>query len=144
MAGLIPWLLTGYESDASLAPRICGWVLVVAGVAVLVHAFIRFVVEGLGTPAPVAPTRHLVVGGAYRYVRNPMYVAVGATILGQALIFGDWGLVVYAAVFFATTAAFARFYEEPALRRQFGAEYEEYTAAVPAWVPRLRPWTPPA
>jgi protein-S-isoprenylcysteine O-methyltransferase Ste14 len=144
MAGLVPWLVTGYESDASTVAQIAGSLLVLAGVAVLVHAFVRFVVEGLGTPAPVAPTRHLVVGGAYRYVRNPMYLAVGAAILGQALIFGDWALVVYAAAFLATTAAFARFYEEPALQRQFGAEYEQYTAAVRAWVPRLRPWSPSA
>ncbi len=73
-----------------MAPMwIGGLTLLAAGVLVLVHAFARFVVEGLGTPAPVAPTEHLVMGGLYRYVRNPMYLAVGAIILGQALALGQ-------------------------------------------------------
>ena len=82
----------------------------------LVQAFVRFVVEGLGTPAPVAPTEHLVVGGAYRYVRNPMYLAVTAVILGQALLLGQPVLVVYAAGFLLVTRPFVRRYEEPTLR----------------------------
>ena len=86
VAGLIPWLLTGWRLQAApLAVRVTGGVLIALGLAFLLHAFARFVVEGLGTPAPVAPTARLVVGGIYRYVRNPMYLAVGATIVGQAL-----------------------------------------------------------
>jgi protein-S-isoprenylcysteine O-methyltransferase Ste14 len=113
-------------------------VLVVAGGAVLVQAFARFVREGAGTPAPVAPTERLVVGGLYRYVRNPMYLAVAATILGQALILGSRLLFGYAALFLAVVATFVRLYEEPTLLRRYGAEYEAYRAAVPAWVPHLR------
>jgi protein-S-isoprenylcysteine O-methyltransferase Ste14 len=140
-AGLVPWWLTGWEAKDTWAPLVAvGAVLVVAGVVVLVHAFARFVVEGLGTPAPVAPPEHLVVGGLYRYVRNPMYVAVAATIVGQALVLGRPTLLLYAAAFVAATGAFARFYEEPALRRRFGAEYEAYRRAVPGWWPRRRPW----
>ena len=89
VAGLIPWWVTGWEMRAVpyWAPlRVLGGVLIAAGVLVLLHAFLRFVVEGLGTPAPVAPTERLVVGGLYRYVRNPMYLAVGAIIFGQALL----------------------------------------------------------
>ena len=143
VAGLVPWWLTGWEvHDVWLAVRIVGAALLVAGAAALLHAFARFVVEGLGTPAPVAPTERLVVGGLYRYVRNPMYLAVAATIVGQALLLGQWILMPYAAAYLVVTAAFVRLYEEPTLRRQFGAEYEEYRSAVPGWWPRRRPWRP--
>ena len=146
VAGLVPWLLTDWEVRDPVswwAPvRVLGGVLIVAGAAFLVHAFARFVVEGIGTPAPVAPTARLVVGGVYRYVRNPMYVAVTATIVGQALLLGQLGLLLYAALFVAVTAAFVRLYEEPTLARRYGAEYEEYRREVPGWWPRRRPWRP--
>ena len=106
----------------------------------LLHAFVRFVAEGIGTPAPVAPTRKLVVGGLYRYVRNPMYLAVAATIVGQGLALGQLVLLVYAAMFGAVVYSFVRLYEEPTLRRQFGDQYEEYQRSVPGWWPRRRPW----
>ena len=144
IAGLIPWLLTGWRmDDAPLAVRIAGTALIVGGTAFLIHAFARFVIEGIGTPAPVAPTERLVVGGVYRYVRNPMYLAVGATIAGQALLLGQWGLLAYAALFFATVATFVVTYEEPTLESRFGAEYEAYRRAVPGWLPRLHPWRGP-
>ena len=138
-AGLIPWWLTGWEVNEYWLPaRVAGAVLLAAGVLVLVSAFARFVVEGVGTPAPVAPSEQLVVGGLYRYVRNPMYVAVAATIVGQALVLGRPVLLAYAAVFLAVTATFVRLHEEPALRRRYGAEYEAYCQAVPGWWPRVR------
>jgi protein-S-isoprenylcysteine O-methyltransferase Ste14 len=140
-AGLIPWWLTGWDAKDTWAPLVVlGAVLIAAGLVVLVQAFARFVVEGVGTPAPVAPTEHLVVGGLYRHVRNPMYVAVAAIIVGQALVLGRPALLLYAAAFVAVTAAFARWYEEPALLRRFGAEYEAYRSAVPAWWPRWHAW----
>ena len=113
---------------------------VAAGAAALLHAFARFVIEGLGTPAPVAPPERLVVGGLYRYVRNPMYVAVTATILGQALLLGRPVLLLYALAFMAVVAAFVHFYEEPVLSARYGEQYDEYRRAVPAWRPRLRGW----
>jgi protein-S-isoprenylcysteine O-methyltransferase Ste14 len=122
--------------------RPLGGVLLVAGLIALIGAFVRFVVEGSGTPAPVAAPERLVVGGAYRYVRNPMYVAVLTAIVGQWLLLGRLGLVLYAGVVWAAVAVFVRFYEEPTLARRFGADYEAYRRAVPAWLPRLRPWEP--
>jgi protein-S-isoprenylcysteine O-methyltransferase Ste14 len=115
---------------------------VVAGAAVLVHAFTRFVVEGLGTPAPVAPPAHLVVGGLYRYVRNPMYLAVIGAIVGQALLLWRFNLLWYALAGAVAVAVFVHWYEEPTLRRQFGRQYDEYRRAVPGWLPRRRPWRP--
>jgi protein-S-isoprenylcysteine O-methyltransferase Ste14 len=141
VAGVVPWLVTGWESKhPPLALQVLGALLIVTGAAVLVEAFARFVVEGVGTPAPVAPTERLVVGGLYRHVRNPMYVAVASTIVGQALLLGQWVLLAYAALFAATVATFVHGYEEPTLTQQFGAEYDEYRRAVPRWWPRLRPW----
>ncbi len=140
---MVPWLLTGWESnDWPLPVQALGALMIAAGVAALLYAFGRFVVEGLGTPAPVAPPERLVVGGLYRYVRNPMYVAVATVIIGQALLLGRPVLLAYAALFMATVAAFVRWYEEPALTERFGAEYARYRRAVPAWHPRLHPWRP--
>jgi protein-S-isoprenylcysteine O-methyltransferase Ste14 len=144
VAGLVPWLLTGWERRGSppWALRLVGWALIAAGVAVLLHAFARFVVEGLGTPAPVAPTERLVVGGLYRHVRNPMYLAVEATVVGQALLLGRPVVLAYAAILAAAFWAFVHAYEEPTLARRYGGEYEAYRSAVPGWIPRLRPWDP--
>ena len=140
VAGVIPWWLTKWGiQPTTTSVRIVGIVLIVIGVSSLVYSFARFVVEGLGTPAPVAPTEHLVVGGLYRYVRNPMYVAVLATILGQALLFGQLVLLVYALIAGTAMVAFSRWYEEPALLRRFGESYVEYRRTVPGWLPRLPP-----
>jgi protein-S-isoprenylcysteine O-methyltransferase Ste14 len=142
IAGLIPFLLTGGWASAttSLALELVGAGLVVTGVAVLAHTIVRFVVEGIGTPFPGAPTTNLVVGGLYRYVRNPMYLAVIAIILGQAAILGSVTLVVYAAIVLATVASFVHFYEEPTLSRVYGEQYAAYRRAVRAWLPRTSPW----
>ena len=141
VAGVVPWLITRWDTGRTAVQlQLAGVVLVAGGTVVLVHAFVRFVVEGLGTPAPVAPTRRLVVGGLYRYVRNPMHVAVGATIVGQALMLGRYELLLYAATFGAAVFAFVRGYEEPTLHRQFGDSYDEYRRNVPGWWPRRRAW----
>jgi protein-S-isoprenylcysteine O-methyltransferase Ste14 len=139
VAGVVPWWLTRWEvlQQYWMPARVAGAVLVASGAVVLVRAFVQFAVEGRGTPAPVAPTEHLVVSGLYRYVRNPMYLAVLATVVGQALVLGQPSLLVYAAVLAVAFVAFVRGYEEPALRAQFGEEYEAYRRAVPAWFPRL-------
>jgi protein-S-isoprenylcysteine O-methyltransferase Ste14 len=145
VAGVIPWALTGWEVQSPLPfwslLRVVGAALVVIGAVALLSSFLRFALEGTGTPAPVAPTERLVVGGLYRYVRNPMYVAVAATIVGQALLLGQPILLVYAALLLAVTATFVRLYEEPALRASYGDEYEAYRRAVPGWWPR-RPRRP--
>ena len=144
VAGLVPSWLTGWQMRGPFAHwaalRVAGLILLVLGAVELIKAFVRFVAEGRGTPAPIAPTERLVIGGLYRYVRNPMYLAVVSCIAGQALALRQPVLLGYAAAVWATTAAFARWYEEPALARQFGAQYEDYRRGVPAWRPRIRPW----
>lgn len=111
VAGLVPWWLTGWEVREPLPYwlplRVAGVILLAGGVVALLQSFARFVLEGLGTPAPVAPTENLVVGGLYRYVRNPMYLAVAATIVGQALALGQPILLLYAAAFAVAESASA-------------------------------------
>ena len=136
-AGLVPYLLTGWDAaDPPPAAQIAGAMLVPTGAAVLLDAFGRFALQGLGTPAPVGPTETLVVTGLYRYVRNPMYLAVTATILGQWLLLGRPVLLAYALVFAAIVYAFVRGYEEPTLSARYGEQYERYKAEVPGWWPR--------
>ena len=91
----------------------------------------------------MAPTAHLVVGGLYRYVRNPMYLAVVAGVLGQAMLLAQPVLLGWAAIVTVAMVAFVKGYEEPVLAHRYGAEYRAYRAAVPGWWPRLRAWHPP-
>jgi protein-S-isoprenylcysteine O-methyltransferase Ste14 len=147
VAALIPWWISRWSFGPPLfgflPMRGLGLVLIAAGVFVLLDSFIRFALQGLGTPAPIAPPGRLVVSGLYRHVRNPMYVAVLALIFGQAFFFGDVSLVVYGAFVWACFHVFVLTYEEPTLRAKFGVEYEELCEQVPRWLPRVRGWRRP-
>lgn len=144
VAGLAPWWIGRWKVHAAFAGfgvvQVAGALLIVLGLVFVVETFARFALEGLGTPAPVMPTRHLVVTGSYRFVRNPMYFAVLALILGQALVFGDLGIGIYALCVWAGFTAFVQLYEEPTLQRTFPGKYAEFYAHVPRWIPRLTPW----
>ena len=144
VAGLVPWWITRWERKSPLpdylALRIAAFALIAFGLIVLLDSFARFALQGIGTPAPVLPTRHLVVSGFYRHVRNPIYVAVTALVLGQALLFANVTLLVYGALLWIAFHVFVVVYEEPTLHRSFGAGYDAYCANVPRWLPRLRPW----
>jgi protein-S-isoprenylcysteine O-methyltransferase Ste14 len=143
-AGVGPYLLTRTGvwpgGDWPVAVRALGVALMAAGLVTLVAVFARFVTEGAGTPSPAAPTTRLIVGGAYRHVRHPMYVATATVIVGEALAFAQPVLLAAAALYAVTLGLFGRLVEEPRLARRFGAEYDAYRAAVPAWRPRLTPW----
>jgi protein-S-isoprenylcysteine O-methyltransferase Ste14 len=147
VAGLVPWWICGWRVKPALwglePLRFFGIILITLGAVGLLDSFLRFALQGLGTPAPVFPTRHLVVTGLYRYVRNPMYVAVVSAILGQALIFGDVRLLEYGGLVWLLFHLFVLVYEEPTLKASFGAEYELFCAEVPRWIPRITPWSLP-
>ena len=143
VAGLGPWWISGRWTDT----QSFGWplqslgaVLVVAGLVLLLDCFLRFALKGLGTPAPIFPTRHLVVTGLYQYVRNPMYLAVLAVIFGQSLALGNVSVLGYGALVWLGFHLFVLVYEEPALRKKYGEEYGTFCAHVPRWMPRLSPW----
>jgi len=108
---------------------------------VLLDSFAHFALEGLGTPAPVFPTRTLIASGLYRYVRNPMYVAVLSLMVGQGLVFGNLDLLAYAAIIWLAFHFFVLGYEEPKLRKTYGEQYKRFCANVPRWIPRLRAWS---
>lgn len=142
VAGLVPGWLSGWDRPAGglRVADVVGGSLVTIGTAVVIAAFVQFVREGRGTPAPIAPTEQLVVGGLYRYVRHPMYLAVAAVIGGQALIFDSVAVLWWLLVFMAAVFTFVTAYEQPILRQTYGASYQAYCAAVPGWWPRLTPW----
>jgi protein-S-isoprenylcysteine O-methyltransferase Ste14 len=131
MGGIVPWLLTQWRSShPPRALEVLGGALIVVGAGMLLETIVRFVLEG---PHPVAPTEELVIGGSYRYVRNPMYLAVIVAILGQALLLGRLVLLIYAVVFWLIVASFVYFYEELTLSDRYGEQY----ARLPACGPRL-------
>jgi protein-S-isoprenylcysteine O-methyltransferase Ste14 len=142
---LLPYLLGDWRLGRPLPywgiARAAGVLLICAGLVPVVQSFIEFF-KASGTPVPVASPPRLVVTGFFRYVRNPIYVGFLIILIGQALLFGSLGMLEYAAVAWCIGAAAARWYEEPVLARRFGAEYQAYRRAVPAWLPRLHPWTP--
>lgn len=141
-AGLVPWLITRWETDAPVWAQAAGIAVTSAGTLLVAAAFVQFVAEGRGTPAPVAPTQQLVVGGLYRWVRNPMYVGVAGAIAGQAVLFASIGVALWLVAFVGAVTLFVARYEEPTLRRTYGASYDAYTSAVPRWLPRATPWRP--
>ena len=144
VVGWIPWWISRWQMQLDFGDftilRVVGVVLVLAGVPVLLDSFARFAIQGLGTPAPIFPPRHLVVQGLYRYVRNPMYVALVLVITGQALLFGNFRLLEYGAIVWLFTHLFVLLYEEPKLRATFGDEYKTFCVNVPRWIPRAHPW----
>jgi protein-S-isoprenylcysteine O-methyltransferase Ste14 len=139
VAGYVPWrlrrdavLVTGAEEWAAIA-------VIAIGIAIYLYtAFWGFALFGGGTPAPIAPTRILVVKGLHRFVRNPMYIGVGLVIAGQAWLFHSLHIAIYLACFWLIVHLFVLFYEEPTLRKQFGEDYDRYRERVPRWIPRLR------
>ncbi|HUO93352.1 MAG TPA: isoprenylcysteine carboxylmethyltransferase family protein [Rhizomicrobium sp.] len=143
---VVPWWIAGWHMHGPLYGepllQLGGIPLVLSGLWLLLPSFKRFALDGLGTPAPIAPPRRLVVTGLYRYMRNPMYFGVYAIILGNALILGDQWIIHYATLVALGFIAFVFFYEEPALVRQFGDEYREYRKNVPRFIPRFTPWKP--
>jgi len=141
------WLLPGWLGLHVEAASVARWRWIAAvpsvlGFAVAMRCVWDFGRTGHGTPAPVAPPKRLVVVGFYRYVRNPMYVGFLTGWTGLWVVFGraSRGALEVAAVAVIAVALFVRFYEEPTLRRMFGAEYKEYCRNVRRWLPRLHPW----
>jgi len=143
-AAFIPWWMSRWRMQASfpgvMAVRGIGILFIATGSIFVLDAFVRFALQGIGTPAPVFPTRRLVISGSYRYVRNPMYIAVVSIILGQALLFANIQLFIYGLCFWLLTHLFVRLYEEPTLRKSFPEDYAAFAAHVPRWIPRLTPW----
>ncbi|HXI25517.1 MAG TPA: isoprenylcysteine carboxylmethyltransferase family protein [Pyrinomonadaceae bacterium] len=141
VAVLIPyWLISSQDAGAaSRYPmlRFVGLPLIIAGAALLLWCIWDFFASGRGTISPIDPPKHLVVRGLYRYVRNPMYVAVVTILLGEAIFFVSQPVLIEAAIFFVLANLFVMLYEEPTLRRKFGDSYDEYKQTAGRWIPKL-------
>jgi protein-S-isoprenylcysteine O-methyltransferase Ste14 len=138
----VPYLLLPGGDFGLGAARYLGIPLIAAGAAIYLWCAWNFAWAGLGTPAPIDPPKKLVARGLYRHVRNPMYIGVLSILLGESLIFQSRRVLGFALLALAASHLFVICYEEPTLRRKFGAGYEEYCRAVPRWVPGWRrQWT---
>lgn len=149
-ATLFIGLLLVFVPDRILAPagivrpdhmgvvQIVAMLILVAGAALAIASVLTFALIGKGTPAPFDPPRRLVIAGPYRWVRNPMYIGAGLVLLGAAMFYGSIGLVLYAIAFWSAAHLFVLFYEEPVLRKKFGADYESYLTTRRRWMPRWR------
>jgi len=139
-AGYVPWRFFGLNRvhvGVSSPVQLLGLLLTGAGAVLLAACIVEFARSGRGTLSPVDPPRHLVVRGLYRYVRNPMYLSVTAIVLGESLLTRSAALGAYWAIWFVCVNVFVIYYEEPTLRRQFGASYDEYVKRVGRWIPTL-------
>jgi len=141
LAVLLPWLIASHRG-AELAARgwyqHLGWPVALAGAAMIVWCAHDFVVRGRGTPAPFAPPSSLVVFGPFKWTRNPMYLGILLMIGGEALLVWSQLLLVYGLGCWVSLELFLRFYEEPSLRRRFGASYDIYHRQVGRWIGRRR------
>ena len=136
VAGLVPLLLTRWDADPQpLALKILGGLVLAAGAALVLETTTRFALQGRGTPAPWAPPERFVERGSYRFVRSPMYLGVILLVVGQGLLLGREILFAWAAAAWLIFTAFLAFYEEPQLRRRFGADYDDYRRRVRRWLP---------
>lgn len=138
VAGYIPLVLlrSGPRVETGLLAYLAFPLWLIGGV-ILLWSFWNFLIQGRGTPAPIDPPKELVVAGFYRYVRNPMYFGVLMILIGHFLWFGFWWLLAYTAFAFLITHLFVTSYEEPTLKKKFGAAYEDYLKKVPRWIPRF-------
>jgi protein-S-isoprenylcysteine O-methyltransferase Ste14 len=136
VAVLVPWVIVGKSQPRFELVCWPGALLMVSGILLYAWCLWNFATVGRGTPGPWDPTEKVVATGPYRWVRNPMYIAVLAVILGEAWLFGSWALAVYAIAVAALVHTFVVVYEEPTLTEQFGADYIAYRKQVGRWFPR--------
>lgn len=147
---VLPWLILHGEghtavqalAGASTLRLAAGLIFAAAGLVLFILSVRMFILIGKGTIMPWDPTRHLITGSLYAYVRNPMILGVLILLLGEAVLFGSLWIALLALLFFLVNTVYFRFSEEPGLEKRFGTEYREYRSHVRMWIPRLKPWKP--
>ena len=139
---IVPLTIERHMVIATGIRLFAGLGVMLLGLLVMAQTILTFIRIGKGTLAPWSPTRRLVVGGMYAYVRNPMILGVIMVLIGEAIVFSSRSILLWAIVVFAINTVYFIFSEEPGLEKRFGAEYTEYKKNVPRWIPRLEPWKP--
>ena len=138
-AGLALWA-RGFDRRLGVilpaAGALPGVVLAVAGALLVLACAGVFIWRGRGTPALFDAPRAFVAVGPYRYARNPMYLGGLLLLLGFGLWERSLSILLFAALLCPLTHLLVVFYEEPTLRKRFGASYREYLEKVPRWLPR--------
>jgi protein-S-isoprenylcysteine O-methyltransferase Ste14 len=135
----LPWWIlhrTGGSPTPTTWPAAA---IIAAGTVGYLWCLHAFATAGRGTPGPWDPPRRIVASGPYRWVRNPIYLAALTVILGEAWLFHSTALLLYGAAMAAFFHIFVIAYEEPALRRRFGAPYRQYLQTTPRWLPHRPP-----
>jgi protein-S-isoprenylcysteine O-methyltransferase Ste14 len=132
------------DSAAYVGVQLVGVVVLAIGLLLFVASLRHFVSQGRGTLAPWDPPRALVVGGPYRYVRNPMISGVLFILFGEALVLVSRPHALWALLFLCMNLVYIPILEEPMLDQRFGDAYREYRRHVRRFLPRVRPWIPDA
>jgi len=139
VAVLVPsWLLA---RNANTMPHHWGFLQYLAllstsaGIVIYFQCVRDFAIAGRGTPSPFDPPSNLVVRGPYRFVRNPLYLAVLVMLLSETVFFESWALLRYTVGYIVTVHLIVVLYEEPKLRHTFGASYDRYSQCVRRWLP---------
>ncbi len=115
--------------------RVPGILLIIPGAVLGLSCATEFIARGDGTPAPFDAPRKFVAVGPYRFVRNPMYVGGLMLLAGFGLYLNSVAILLLSLALLAVVHLFVLFYEEPTLRKNFGATYDEYCRNVSRWIP---------
>lgn len=132
---IIPWSIDRHPVVAAGLPLLVGLAVMVLGLFVMAQTILTFIRIGKGTLAPWSPTRKLIVGGIYAYVRNPMILGVITVLIGESMALSSVPIFIWAVLFFVINTVYFVFSEEPGLEKRFGDEYREYKKNVPRWIP---------
>ncbi|WP_349431622.1 isoprenylcysteine carboxylmethyltransferase family protein [Methylomarinum sp. Ch1-1] len=135
VAGLFPWLIVREQPIVLNEGVGLALIFFITGGILYSYCVWGFAYVGGGTPAPIDAPKKLVVHGAYRYTRNPMYLGVLAILVGWAVLFQTISLLTYAVCVGIVIHLLVIGYEEPQLRKAFGAEYKLYCSQVRRWLP---------
>ena len=139
----VPWWLTRFRlpHNEPYWQRALALAVIALGIVPVLESAARFVRVGKGTLVPTAAPERLVVGGLYRYVRNPMYAGVTVCLAAEVMLFRSSALAWELALALIAMNLFVRLYEERKLSRRYGEAYAEFKRNVPRWLPRLSPWS---
>ena len=145
VAGYIPYLLIRNRmADLNWGQwHYAGLPIFIIGILIYLITALSFLMRGKGTPAiwfteaigwliGKEPVK-MVSNGLYKYSRNPMYLGVMTTVLGEAIYFHQTILLRYVVILFIIFHLVVVLIEEPHLAQKFGEEYKQYKKKTRRW-----------